>query len=93
MSDIKIMWEVSSYGDNPFKLEIVSETEKTFTIKTTGWNNKEQARRIMKSGRNIFDTWDDAKNFMVARAEKYIETLNRRLDQARNELEKVKALR
>jgi hypothetical protein len=85
-------WEVMDYLDEPQEIEVLSETEKTLTVKYRYWGMMD-TRRIMKSGHPVYQTWDEAKAFIVERAEINLSRARKSLDRARSELENAKAMR
>jgi len=88
---MKTMYEVPSYGIDIYKINVVSETEKTYTIEKD-WCGKSSTSRFMKNGHNIFVTWDEAKEFVIRRAEKTLESRKRQVVIETANLESAKSM-
>jgi len=59
----------------------------------TGWKNKQEERRELKNGHNIFATWEEAKAYMFSQAEKELDYAKQEVDRKRSNLETVKAMK
>lgn len=81
----KFIAEFKSNEANLYKVNVVSETEKTLLIKKPvkilGWIYL--PNRIKKSSYNIFDTHTDALIWLVSRANQHISDLMTRTENAR----------
>jgi len=86
-------WEVDRWAKAPFKIKIVSETEKTIIVETTDWHNRPMQSRRLKEPLFIFATREEAKAFMVQQAEGALVNAKRDVDRARSALETTKALK
>jgi len=86
-------WKVDRWCRKPEPIDIVRETEKCYFFMVTGWKNKQEERRELKDGHNVFATWDEAKAWMVSDAAKTLEYAKQEVDRRRSELEAVKAMK
>lgn len=86
-----IKWEVAGYSGEIYKINVVSETEKTYMIEKE-WYGGKSTNRVMKSGRNIFATWGEAKAFSVSSAEEVLKARKRQVEVAQRKLEEAQAL-
>ena len=67
-------------------VEVERETEASVWV-----NGRRCAKRA--DYHNYFDTWEEAKAFLVEEAERALTGAHRRLDAARSELERMKAIK
>lgn len=67
MSDFpKTIWIARPYDGKPSSLTVLGETDKFWVI-DSGWNDG-KSRRLSKRPHIEFETWEECRNFMVARA-------------------------
>jgi transcription initiation factor TFIIIB Brf1 subunit/transcription initiation factor TFIIB len=86
-------WKVGQWSRRPEPIEIVRETEKCYFFMVTDWRNKQEERRELKDGNNIFATWEEAKAWMVSSAEKSLEYAKQEVDRKRSALEVIKVMK
>lgn len=87
-------WKVTRYSRKPEPIEIIRETEKTYTyLANSFFSNRIEERREAKRGNSIFSTWDETKAYMVSQAEDALEYAKQEVDRKRSALEVVKALK
>ena len=73
-------------------VEVLRETEKTVFLPGRGRRNEErEAKR--SDYQNWFDSWDDAKAFLVAGAERKVETARMNLERAKGKLGQLRGMR
>ncbi len=84
------MIKYKTWLDEISKVEITRESKSSVWIK--GWGGKE--RRILKvaTAECIFDTFNDAKAFLVAKATQRIERTKENLERAELKLKKIERL-
>ena len=70
----------------------IDETEAEKVSEKSVWIGGRRNDRL-SSYHNYFETWEDAKNFIVSRCESNFQSANRLLDKRRSELETAKALK
>ena len=70
----------------PVKIDVVSETDKSFTTMRNSWGKMEEGRRP-KSSHPIFDNFEAAKAYLITRkreeitrAEELVQRLEREMD-------------
>lgn len=86
-------WTIN-YSGNIVPIKIIKETEKTILVeRIRSYDNRVCQERRMKRAVPLFATWDEAKAYVVKRAEDSLEGAKRRVDQARSALEVAKALK
>ncbi len=88
-----IKYEVSKYSDEIKSVEVVKETDKTVWVKTD-WFGKESIRQNRKDSyyTKLFDSWDEAKNYMIISSERVIESYKRNMDDEIKRLNKIKSM-
>jgi hypothetical protein len=86
-------WKVDRWSRNPLPIEIKRETDKCYFFMCSGWKGAPEERRELKRGNNIFGSWEDAKAYMIAEAEKSLEYAKQEVDRKRSALEVVKAMK
>jgi len=69
------------------KVEVVGETEHFVKL----LNGRKEAKRTDWS--NYFDSFDDAKNSLVEKAQKRVDSLRRQLESANGELGQIKGIK
>jgi len=69
------------------KVEVVGETEHFVKL----LNGRKEAKRTDWS--NYFDSFDDAKNSLVEKAQKRVDSLRRQLETANGELGQIKGIK
>jgi len=69
------------------KVEVVGETEHFVKL----LNGRKEAKRTDWS--NYFDSFDDAKNSLVEKAQKRVDSLRRQLEAANGELGQIKGIK
>jgi hypothetical protein len=80
-------------------VEVVKETEKTVTIRTEqNWGGGKT--RITESRENkisnyhrFFDTWEEAHDYLVKRAEKAVENCRMTLERLKGECGRIKGMK
>lgn len=70
--------------------EVSEETKNSVMLYAGGYYRRELKR---SGSHNWFDTWDEAKAFLVAEAEKEISQLKSKLERAEEKLSKLNAMR
>jgi hypothetical protein len=82
-----IKYRTRNWGSDIEKIEVVKETEKTVTIKGYG--------RVSRSGQyeNIFDTWEDAHEYLLKRIDDKIESARIDILKYEKERAEIQALR
>lgn len=90
-----IRYEVkSSYRVEVVAHECNKETDKCLWVKSVWGARENWTRRARKSeGSEFFETWESAHAEAIRIAERKLEQARQRLDEARSQLETVKALR
>ena len=79
------------YGRNPIEeIEIERETATSVWIKVS--NGKDRRNSKKTEWHNYFDTWEEAKDFLLKNAERKVERFNVLLSKAEKELASIKAL-
>lgn len=89
MSTFKYLVE-GSRSDRIRKVEVVKETEKTVTIMERGWG-KPSERKLVRP--DVFDTFDQAKSFMIEKAEEEVQSIRRMLEQQNGRLGNLRGLK
>lgn len=88
----KTMWRVEPWFKEPDPITVVSETAAFATVEEKGWATGKMVRRRMKKDGTLFDSWADARNAMLIKAERDAAAAQSQLDRARNRVAAVKAL-
>lgn len=90
-----IKYQIGFSNNEIFEVEILKETEKTFWLKELDWKDEETI--VEKSKNNnfmpIFDTFDEAKGFLIEKANLRIRRVEKELIRAKKHLEEVKNLK
>ncbi len=89
-------FKTGGYGDKKIEaVQVERSTDKSVWYKETNWNgsSKISQTRIKSDYYNFFKTFEEAKDFLVKKAERKHENAKRNLDSARSELEEMKALK
>ncbi len=87
----------TTYGDTITKHEVVKETEKqiVFIHKWLDFNNVQRSKEIRESKETSYtkwhDTFEDAKNYLIEKAEKNIKNLEFQLSKAKEMLLRIKS--
>jgi hypothetical protein len=85
-------WLVEIWDDKPQKVEVVKQTEKTVTLrKSHPYDGKPYDRKMVNP--DIFDTFDQAKAFMVQKQEDRLKSLRLQLDRENGKLGQLKGLK
>lgn len=71
-------------------IEIVKETAKQVTFKTERGGERREAKR--SEWKNWHDSFEEAKQFLLTKAENDLQALQQRVEDYKVELEKIKAL-
>ena len=87
----RIMYKTNSINEIE-KVDVIRETEHTVWIIIPG-NKKASAWRKRSYSWNFFDTFDEAKKFLVEKYEKTINQLEQQLSRKRKQLDKILALK
>lgn len=92
--NMKKMYRVGSYGCEITHHNIVNETPKQVTY-LYKWHNNESEYKESKhcSNQHWFDTFDEAKEFLVARWEMKIENSKKQLQRYRSQLGNAKSIK
>lgn len=77
----------SALNDEIHAVECIKETEKQAVILDTHWDGKPIERRLNKEG-VLFNSFLDAKNFLIEKSKNEIAYLQSRLDSAKAKLKK-----
>lgn len=98
MSDTKFKFmAVSGYRREIVKVECVSETAKMVTIKVKDTWRKGQfcERKCLKVSAHdcYFDTWAEAHELLLSRAESKFESTRRNMERAQDELGNIKGMK
>lgn len=80
------MYRTSKWSLSIVEIEVDKVNEKSIWI--DGHRNSR-----LSSYHNYFETWEDAKNFLVTRCESNLQSDKQRLDRCMSELETAKALK
>lgn len=94
MSIVKYL--TSKFGRDPIEaVEVERETESSVWVVDTWRGERGNTRRHAKRSDwdNYFDTWEEAKAFLMAQAEAKVTAARRALDSANGELGNVKGLK
>jgi hypothetical protein len=77
------------------RIEVTRETEKCVWIRVFGWEDesREEKRLKVNSWRPVFDTWEQAHNWIITKAIEKIEDAQRQLMYAEADYEKVKKMK
>jgi hypothetical protein len=76
--------------------EVVKETAASLTyLYVDSWSRRESERKEMKScdGHSWFDTWEDAKAWLVANAEREVDAARGNLRRAHDKLGNAKGMK
>lgn len=85
-------WLVETWDSKPQKVEVVKQTEKTVTVRMLDRFSKSayDSRRVNP---DIFDTFDQAKAFMIQRQEERLESIRLQLARENGYLGNLKGLK
>lgn len=72
------------------KREIIKESEKTVTLKSGVFGERREAKR--SEGRGYFDTWHEAKNFLIAKNTKELLRLYNQVDSLETKIKKIEEM-
>jgi len=72
---------------------ILRETEKQVVLPPTRPNGKESRENKISDCQNWFDTWEEARAFLVTEAQKTVDKLRLHLQQANGSLGNIKGLK
>jgi len=92
---MKLKYVTGGFGVNPIKkVECVRETEKSVWI-VESWNGKEKIQQTLKrsSWRNYFDTFEEAKQFLIKDCEHKLMGLQGRVSNEQKNLVKLYELK
>ena len=87
----KIMYKTNTF-DGIEKVEIERDTEKTVWIKLQHITKTTQFRKKSDSW-NFFDTFEEAKQFLIEKHEKTISSLENRINYERERIHKILTLK
>ncbi len=82
-----IKYRCFTRGNNVEKVEIVSQTEHFVKLS----NGRKDAKR--SSGYNYFDSFNEAKEFLIESAENKVRSLRLQLERANGELGQIKGIK
>jgi hypothetical protein len=82
-----IKYRCFARGCNIEKVDVVSQTERFVKLS----NGRKDAKR--SSGYNYFDSFDEAKEFLIEIAENKVRSLRLQLDRANGELGQIKGIK
>lgn len=85
-------YRLSRFESKIEAVEVVKETEKTYTVQRKSWQGKYVQERVMRSSCPLYDTWDDAQAALVDRCQKVVDTYAGALARSKVDLEAAKAL-
>jgi hypothetical protein len=74
-------------------VKVVKETDKTYTVEEVDYRGKPRERRVMRSSSPLFDTFDEAKGYLVDLKIKDIEFQRKHLERLNGELGTLKGLK
>ena len=77
----------------PETVDVIKETEKTYTQSYLDYNEKPRERRRNKDTSPIFDTFDDAMAYLVLLKTQDIESARKHLERLNGELGNLKGLK
>jgi len=92
---MKKMYRVDRYGCEITRHDIVKETPKqiTYIKKWPRCNDSEHKEAKHCSSQHWFDTFDEAKEFLVARCEMKVENSKKQLQRHRSQLGNAKSIK
>jgi len=91
---METMFEVSGYFDAVSIVKVVKRNEKTIVLEEKWWHGKISNRRVSLNGSTkYFDTFEEAKAFLVEKKRSKLEQAKRGVDTARNKLRDAEALK
>ncbi len=82
-----IKFKASTIGNRIEKVEVVGETECFVKLP----NGRKDAKR--SEWQNYFDSFDDAKNYLIDKAQKRVDSLRTQLESANGELGQIKGIK
>jgi hypothetical protein len=88
-------YTVSKHDPKIFAVEVVKETEKTYTVQKPSWRGPAYLpteERFMKSANPLYETWDDAQAALVERFQKEVECRSSMLAKSESNLAAAKAM-
>lgn len=96
-----IKYRTGGYGNNLIEaVEVVKETEKQVVIETKLTNHTTGKTSIQETRENkinnysaIHDTWDEAKAYLLEKADKKVQSCRRRLEEAKSHYGNIKGLK
>ena len=75
------------------KVEVIRETPKFVVITDNSWRSMKECREAKRSdGVAYFDTWSEARDHLVAIADREVSAARKRLEGAENRLASVKMM-
>jgi hypothetical protein len=84
-----IKWEIKKWGpDRILPVKVVKETDKTLWIERTNWNGEPSTNQRRKTN-DFHDTWEDAHNELLRRANENVDHQKWKLDRAQFELGEI----
>ena len=73
-------------------LEVERETDKQVVLPSSGGTRSYRENKV-SDWSNWHDTWEDAHAFLIARAEREVQSLRMRLEQAKGKLGQIKGMK
>jgi hypothetical protein len=73
-------------------VKVVKETDKTLWIERTNWNGEPSTNQRRKTN-DFHDTWEDAHNELLRRANENVDHQKWKLDRAQSELREIFKMR
>ena len=86
----------TNYGNTKIdKVDVLRETPKFVVIQTKNFTGSTREDRESKSSsyHNYFDTWEEAHNHILNKAQRTVDSLRLRLESAKGELGNIKGLK
>lgn len=80
-------WMIENWNIEIKPVECVKETDKQAVVILNNWNGGTYERRMNKEG-SLFDSFIDAKNYLIERQKRKISQIQASLDSAKAELKR-----
>ena len=89
---MNIKYEVNQWGDPEITLvECIKETPKQVWVERTDYRGRKNVSKKLKQNR-FFDTWGEARNFILDRTKTNLQVARRSLECQENELAMIEAM-
>ena len=88
-------WMIDRWKDSPVSVEVLKETEKTYLLRVPSyWQEGEFVEnRYNKKNTHVFETWDEAKDWMLSEADKKLEYAKEEVGRRQYAVKKIMELK